>query len=51
MVGCVLNFACGDDQFVASLTPNLSGIRFVTYVTARYGAVPGTLLSMPRATS
>ena len=39
--GCpFFNFACGDDQFVASLTPNLSGIRFVTYVTAKYGAVP-----------
>jgi uncharacterized protein (TIGR03437 family) len=39
--GCpFFNFACGGDQFVASLTPDLSGIRFLTYVTARYGAVP-----------
>ena len=39
--GCPLfNFACGNDQFVASVTPDLSGIRFLTYVTAKYGAVP-----------
>ena len=39
--GCpFFGFPCGADQFVASLTPDLSGIRFLTYLTARYGAVP-----------
>jgi uncharacterized protein (TIGR03437 family) len=39
--GCpFLSFECGDDQFVASLTPNLSQTRFLTYLTAQYGAVP-----------
>ncbi len=39
--GCpFLSFPCGGDQFVSSLTPDLSGIRFLTYVTAKYGAVP-----------
>ena len=39
--GCpFLNFPCGGDQFVASLTPDLSRIRFLTYLTARHGAVP-----------
>ena len=39
-VAARFGFACGDDQFVASLTPNLSQTRFLTYVTAQYGAVP-----------
>jgi uncharacterized protein (TIGR03437 family) len=39
--GCpLLNFPCGGDQFVASLTPDLSRTRFLTYVTAKYGAAP-----------
>lgn len=39
--GCPLfGYACGGDQFVSSLTPDLSEIRFLTYVTAKYGAVP-----------
>ena len=39
--GCpFLNFACGGDQFVASVTPDLSQLRFLTYVTAHYGAIP-----------
>ena len=39
--GCpFLSYPCGGDQFVASLTPDLSRIRFLTYVTAKYGAVP-----------
>ncbi len=39
--GCpFLNFPCGGDQFVASLTPDLSRTRFLTYVTAKFGAVP-----------
>ena len=39
--GCpFLSFPCGGDQFVASLTPDLSQIRFLTYVTAKYGAAP-----------
>jgi uncharacterized protein (TIGR03437 family) len=38
--GCpFLSFPCGGDQFVASLTPDLSRTRFLTYVTAKYGAV------------
>ncbi len=39
--GCpFLSFPCGGDQFVASLTGDLSRTRFLTYVTAKYGAVP-----------
>ncbi len=39
--GCPLfGFYCGGDQFVASLTPDLSGTRFLTYLTAKYGAAP-----------
>ena len=39
--GCpFFGFLCGGDQFVTSLTPDLSRIRFLTYLTARYGAVP-----------
>src|SRR5580658_937069 len=39
--GCpFLSFPSGGDQFVASLAPDLSGTRFLTYVTAHYGAVP-----------
>jgi uncharacterized protein (TIGR03437 family) len=39
--GCpFLNFPCGGDQFVASVTPDLSRTRFLTYITAKYGAVP-----------
>ena len=39
--GCpFFGFICGGDQFVASLTPDLSGTRFLTYVTAKYGATP-----------
>lgn len=42
--GCpFLNFACGGDQFVASLTSDLSQVRFLTYVTAQYGAVPASI--------
>jgi uncharacterized protein (TIGR03437 family) len=39
--GCpFFGFICGNDQFVASLTADLSQTRFLTYVTAKYGAVP-----------
>jgi uncharacterized protein (TIGR03437 family) len=39
--GCpFLNFPCGGNQFVASLTADLSQIRFLTYVTAKFGATP-----------
>ena len=39
--GCpFFGFPCGGDQFVASLTPDLSRTRFLTYVTAKYGALP-----------
>ena len=39
--GCpFLNFPCGGDQFVASITADLSRTRFLTYVTAKYGAAP-----------
>lgn len=39
--GCpLLGFPCGGDQFVASLTQDLSRTRFLTYVTAKYGAGP-----------
>jgi uncharacterized protein (TIGR03437 family) len=39
--GCpFLSFPCGGNQFVASLTADLSRIRFLTYVTAKYGATP-----------
>ncbi len=39
--GCpFFGFPCGGDQFVASLTGDLSRTRFLTYVTAKYGAVP-----------
>jgi uncharacterized protein (TIGR03437 family) len=42
--GCpFLSFPCGGDQFVASLTPDLSGTRLLTYVTAHYGAVPASI--------
>ena len=42
--GCpFLNFVCGGDQFVASLTSDLSQVRFLTYVTAQYGAVPASI--------
>lgn len=42
--GCpFVNFACGSDQFVASLTPDLSQTRFLTYLTARHGAAPAYL--------
>lgn len=39
--GCpFFGFPCGGDQFVASVTPDLSQTRFLTYVTAKYGAAP-----------
>lgn len=39
--GCpFLSFACGGDQFVASVTSDLSRTRFLTYITAHYGARP-----------
>jgi uncharacterized protein (TIGR03437 family) len=39
--GCpFLSFPCGGSQFVTSLTQDLSRTRFLTYVTAKYGAVP-----------
>ncbi len=42
--GCpFLSFPSAGDQFVASLTPDLSGTRFLTYVTAHYGAVPASI--------
>ncbi len=47
--GCpFFNFACGGNQFVASLTPDLSRIRFLTYVTAKYGAVPAYIAVDPQ---
>ena len=42
--GCpFLSFPCGGNQFVASLTADLSQIRFLTYVTAKFGATPAYL--------
>jgi uncharacterized protein (TIGR03437 family) len=42
--GCpLLSFACGGDQFVASLPPDLSRTRMLTYVTAKLGAVPASV--------
>ncbi len=42
--GCpFFNFPCGGNQFVASLTADLSQTRFLTYVTAKYGAAPSYL--------
>ena len=42
--GCpFLSFPCGGDQFVASVTPDLSQTRFLTYLTAKYGATPAYL--------
>lgn len=42
--GCpFLSFPCGGDQFVASLTPDLSGTRFLTYITAHFGAIPASI--------
>ena len=39
--GCpLLGFPCGNDQFVASVTGDLSRTRFLTYLTAKYGAAP-----------
>ena len=39
--GCpFFGFSCGGNQFVASLTADLSRTRFLTYVTAKYGAMP-----------
>jgi uncharacterized protein (TIGR03437 family) len=39
--GCpFLSFPCGGNQFVASFTADLSRIRFLTYITAKYGATP-----------
>lgn len=39
--GCpFFGFPCGGNQFVASVTADLSKARFLTYVTAKYGAVP-----------
>ncbi len=39
--GCpFFGFPCGGDQFVASVSEDLSHTRFLTYVTAQYGAVP-----------
>ena len=41
LCGCpFFSLPCGGDQFVASLTADLSQTRFLTYVTAPYGAVP-----------
>ena len=46
--GCpFLNFVCGGDQFVASLTADLSRTRFLTYVTAKYGATPAYIAVDP----
>jgi uncharacterized protein (TIGR03437 family) len=36
-------FVCGPNQFVASLTADLSRTRFLTYVTAKYGAAPASV--------
>ena len=42
--GCpFLNFPCGVNKFVASLTADFSQIRFLTYVTAKFGATPAYL--------
>jgi uncharacterized protein (TIGR03437 family) len=39
--GCPLfSYPCGGGQFVASITPDLTQTRFLTYVNAKYGAVP-----------
>ncbi len=39
--GCPLfGYPCGGDQFVASISADLSQTRFLTYVTAKYGAAP-----------
>jgi uncharacterized protein (TIGR03437 family) len=48
--GCPLfGFACGGDQFVASLNPDLSRIRFLTYVTAKFGAAPSYIALDPQS--
>ena len=39
--GCpFFGFLCGGNQFVASLSGDLSETRFLTYITAKYGATP-----------
>lgn len=39
--GCpFFGFPCGGDQFVASISPDLTQTRFLTYVTAKYGSAP-----------
>src|SRR5581483_4400572 len=39
--GCpFFGFLCGGDQFIASVTADLSRTRFLTYVTAEFGAEP-----------
>lgn len=42
--GCpFLSLPCGPNQFVASVAADLSRTRFLTYVTAKYGAVPASI--------
>ena len=42
--GCpFFGFACGGNQFVAGVTGDLSQTRFLTYLTAKYGAQPASL--------
>ena len=46
--GCpFLSFPCGGDQFLASLTADLSQTRFLTYITSRYGATPAYITIDP----
>src|SRR5262249_34663972 len=47
--GCpFLNFPCGNNQFVTSLTKDLSSTRFLTYVTAKFGATPAYIAVDPQ---
>jgi uncharacterized protein (TIGR03437 family) len=42
--GCpFLSFPCGPNQYVASLTPDLAQTRFLTYLSAKLGAIPASV--------
>ena len=47
--GCpFFGYSCGGDQFVASVAADLGQIRFLTYVTSKYGAVPAYIAVNPQ---
>jgi uncharacterized protein (TIGR03437 family) len=49
LCGCpFLGYICGGNQFAASLSPDLSQTRFLTYVTARFGATPSYIALDPQ---